>query len=209
MYLSKLTLDPRHPQARRDLSDAYEMHRTLSRVFAPDAHTPPTRFLWRLETSFDGSLSANLLVQSDTLANWSALDSLSGYTVQLHGNKPVDLGQLLQVGRRYRFRLRANPTVTRDHQRHGLRQEDEQLSWLARQVAKHGSVLHGSLRLDSERLQTRRGHNQTAQRITVQTALFEGLLQIRDPQMMQQAIRQGIGHGKALGLGLWSLAPLG
>ncbi len=36
MYLSKLTLDPRHPQARRDLGDAYEMHRTLARAFAPD-----------------------------------------------------------------------------------------------------------------------------------------------------------------------------
>ncbi|MDT1028372.1 type I-E CRISPR-associated protein Cas6/Cse3/CasE, partial [Pseudomonas paraeruginosa] len=28
MYLTRLTLDPRSAQARRDLGDAYEMHRT-------------------------------------------------------------------------------------------------------------------------------------------------------------------------------------
>ncbi|MGH9440620.1 MAG: type I-E CRISPR-associated protein Cas6/Cse3/CasE, partial [Terriglobia bacterium] len=30
MFLTKLTLDPRSRDARRDLSDPYEMHRTLT-----------------------------------------------------------------------------------------------------------------------------------------------------------------------------------
>ena len=47
MYMSKLVLDPRHLQARRDLANAYEMHRTLSRVFAPSPDASPARFLWR------------------------------------------------------------------------------------------------------------------------------------------------------------------
>lgn len=206
MYLTKLTLDPRHPQARRDLGDAYDMHRTLTRAFAPDADTSPARFLWRLETGFDGSPTATLLVQSDTQANWAALDALPGYALQLQANKPVDLAQLVHAGRRYRFRLLANPTVTRQGQRHGLMQEEEQLAWLTRQVEKHGGTLHACLRLGSTRLQTRKGNSR--QHITVQTALFEGALQVQDPQALQQAVRQGIGHGKALGLGLWSLAPL-
>lgn len=207
MYLTKLTLDPRNPQARRDLGDAYEMHRTLTRAFTPDANTPPARFLWRLETSFDGSPSANLLVQSNTVGDWNMLDALPGYALQLQANKQVDLEQLLQAGRRYRFRLLANPTVTRQGQRHGLTQEDEQLAWLSRQVGKYGSSLLASIRLGSNRLQTRKGNSR--QRITVQTALFEGVLQVEQAQTMQDAIRHGVGHSKALGLGLWSLAPLG
>lgn len=206
MFLTKLTLDPRHPQARRDLGDAYEMHRTLTRAFAPDGEAPPTRFLWRLETAFDGEPSATLLVQSDTPANWAALAALPGYAPQLQANKVVDLGLLVKTGLSYRFRLLANPTVTRQGQRYGLMQEDEQLAWLGRQVEKHGASLQASLRLGSARLQTRRGSG--GQRITLQTALFEGVLQVQVPQLMQQAIRQGIGHGKALGLGLWSLARL-
>ena len=63
MYLSKLTLDPRHLGARRDLADAYEMHRTLARAFAPDESSAPARFLWRLEPprsgeSFAGAFQA-------------------------------------------------------------------------------------------------------------------------------------------------------
>ncbi len=50
MYLTRLTPDPRSAQARRDPGDAYEMHRTLSRVFA-DEQAPASRFLWRLEAS--------------------------------------------------------------------------------------------------------------------------------------------------------------
>lgn len=206
MYLSKLTLDPRHPQARRDLGDAYEMHRTLSRAFTPDANTPPARFLWRLETGFDGSPTATLLVQSDTQASWTALEAMPGYALQCHANKPVDLAELVQAGRRYRFRLLANPTITRQGQRHGLMQEEEQLAWLARQTEKHGSTLLASMRLGSNRLQTHKSSGN--QRITVQTALFEGVLEVHHAPDMQQAIRQGVGHGKALGLGMWSLAPL-
>lgn len=41
MYLSRLQLNPAHPQARRDLASAYELHRSLARAFAPDAATPP------------------------------------------------------------------------------------------------------------------------------------------------------------------------
>lgn len=207
MYLTKLTLDPRHPQARRDLGDAYDMHRTLCRAFSGDSKTPPARFLWRLETGFDGIPNATMLVQSDTLANWAVLDELPGYALQCHANKLVDLTQLIQEGARYRFRLLANPTVTRQGNRYGLLREDEQLAWLARQAEKHGSILCASLRLGSNRLQTHKGGG--SQRITVQTALFEGALEVSNAQAMQQAVRQGVGHAKALGLGLWSLAPLG
>jgi CRISPR system Cascade subunit CasE len=49
MYLTKLVLNANHPQARRDLGSAYEMHLTLSRAFVQNADTPPVRFLWRLE----------------------------------------------------------------------------------------------------------------------------------------------------------------
>ena len=204
MFLSKLTLDPRHPQARRDLSDAYEMHRTLARAFAPDAETAPARFLWRLERRADYQPSSVVLVQSAQPADWSALNLLPGYADEIHANKSVDLETLIQHGARYRFRLLANPTVTREGKRYGLTREDEQLAWIARQGERHGFSVLGCVRGADERLQVRQGRG--GNRITLHTALFEGLLQADAPETLRQGLLNGFGHGKAMGLGLLSVA---
>ncbi len=208
MYLSKLVLDPTHPQARRDLANAYEMHRTLSRVFAEGPHSPPARFLWRLEQGNalpeDG---ATVLLQSATTGRWQSLVERSGYARAIHPDKPVALEQLLQSGRIYAFRLACNPTVTRAGKRYGLLREDEQLGWLARQGQQHG---FGMLRVRvsrSERVSHRQGRN--GQRITLQAVQFDGVLKAEDPDRLGLALLNGIGHAKALGLGMLSLAPAG
>lgn len=204
MFLSKLTLDPQHPQARRDLGDPYEMHRTLARAYAPDAITPPARFLWRLEPGVHAMPSATLLVQSEVPADWAVLDAMPGYAVEVLENKPVNLGRLIEAEARYRFRLLANPTVTRGGKRYGLTKENEQLAWLSRQGQKHGFSVRACLREHSERIQVRQG--KSGSRITVHAALFEGLLEVTDPACLEHAVTKGLGHGKALGLGLLSLA---
>lgn len=204
MYLSKLTLDPRHPQARRDLADPYEMHRTLARAFAPDASAPPHRFLWRLERRADCQPSSVVLVQSAHSANWSVLDALSGYAESIHPDKPVDLEKLIRPASRYRFRLLANPTVTREGKRWGLIHEQDQLAWLARQGERGGFKVLGCVRAAEERLQVRQGRG--GNRITVQTALFEGVLEAVNEQALRTSLLNGFGHAKALGLGLLSLA---
>lgn len=204
MYLSKLTLDPRHAQARRDLGDAYEMHRTLARAFAPDPDTPPARFLWRLERRADFQPSTVILVQSEQIADWTVLDILGGYATEILGNKPVDLDKLVQPNARYRFRLLANPTVTRAGKRYGLTREQDQLAWLCLQGKRHGFNVLACERGACDRLQVRQ--RRTGHRITVDTALFEGVLEAVAPEILRQSMVNGFGHGKAFGLGLLSLA---
>lgn len=206
MFLSKLTLNPQHPQARRDLADAYEMHRTLARAFVADSSSPPRRFLWRLERSGYAAPSSTLLVQSEQPANWSILEGAQGYAVQVLGNKPVDLDRLIEVGVHYRFRLLANPTVTRAGKRYGLTKEDEQLAWLARQGEKHGFAVRACMRSCNERIRVRQG--KTGHGITLHSVLYEGLLETTDATGFRHAVSDGLGHGKALGLGLVSLAPV-
>lgn len=209
MYLSKLILDPGHPQARRDLADAYEMHRTLCRAFSPLTDAPPKRFLWRTElgnvpTNADGAV---VLVQSSEPGDWQALLAQREYTQRLHANKKVDLATLLRQGRRYHFRITANPTVTRAGKRYGLSQEDEQQDWLARQGERCGFRLLEAVRGNSERLIVKQ-HNK-GNRITVQTVRFDGVLEATDTEALSKALLGGIGHGKALGLGMLSVAPAG
>ncbi|MCM2329953.1 MAG: type I-E CRISPR-associated protein Cas6/Cse3/CasE [Pseudomonas sagittaria] len=207
MFLSKLVLDPAHPQARRDLANAYEMHRTLSRVYAEGPDSPPARFLWRLEHSSDRlpEEGATVLLQSATPGRWQYLQELPGYARALHPDKVVPVEQLLQASRSHVFRLCCNPTVTRDGKRYGLLREEEQLAWLARQGRQHGfSPLHVRVGR-SERV----SHQQRSrgQRITLQVVQFEGLLRVEEPSQLGQALVNGIGHAKALGLGMLSLAP--
>lgn len=206
MYLSKLILDPRNVQARRDLADPYEMHRTLARAYALDADTPPLRFLWRLERSAGDQPSSVVLVQSEHSANWSKLEALPGYVDAIHADKSVDLEQLIQPSKCYRFRLLANPTITRDGKRLGLMREEEQLDWLTRQGVRNGFVVLGCVRAASELLRVRQG--KTGNRITVQTALFEGVLEALDSQSLRSSLLNGLGHAKSLGLGLLSLAKV-
>ena len=207
MYLSKLTLDPRQPQARRDLGDPYEMHRTLARAFASDADTRPIRFLWRLERSATVSQASNLLVQANVPGQWSPIQDIPGYALEIQANKHVKLETFIEGGRRYRFRLYANPTVTRAGKRLGLVKEDQQLAWLTRQGERHGFSVLACLRDGSERIQVRQGNS--GNRITVDAALFDGLLEVTDQGLLREVVQLGLGHARALGLGLLSLARAG
>lgn len=209
MYLSRLRLNPADARARRDLADAYEMHRTLARVYAPDDEHPPERFLWRQERGAGGWPDGTVLVQAAAPGRWQVLESLEGYLQSLEADKPVDTGLLIQPGRRYRFRVQANPTVTRDGKRYGLFREDEQLAWLSRQGQRCGFAVEAAVCSGNERLSARQGRARTVARITVQSVLFDGVLQATGVDALRGALVQGLGHAKSLGLGLLSLAPLG
>ena len=206
MYLNRLTLNPSHPQARRDLASPYDMHRSLTRAFAPDEHTPPPRFLWRLERERSGLTGTQVLVQAPEPARWETLPFDSGYAERLEANKFVAPERLVEAGRRYRFRLLANPTVTREGRRYGLHDDDARQAWLGRQGARHGFQVLLAERGASGRLRALQGRRERT--ITLDAVLFEGVLQATDAEALRQAWAAGIGPGKALGLGMLSLAPL-
>lgn len=203
MHLTRLLLDPRSAQARRDLADPYEMHRTLARVFAKDDRHAPPRFLWRFESSGAWS-DPVVLVQSAHAADWSRLDSVLGYLQRPADTKVVSMERLLQPAARYRFRLLANPTVTRDGKRHGLVTEDTQLGWLARQGERCGFRVDAALVTSSDVLNSSKGGS----RISLQRTCFEGVLQLLDVDKMAVVLQDGIGPGKAFGCGLLSLGAL-
>lgn len=210
MYLSRLQLNPAHPRARRDLASAYELHRSLTRAFAPDAVTPPPRFLWRREADRSGLPGTTVLVQAEHAAAWHALEDAReigpGYFEAVHGNKPVPLHELVQEGRPYRFRLFANPTVTRVGKRFGLHDDDSRHDWLRRQSQRHGFGLVAAEIGGRGRLRVSHGRREGS--ITLDAVLFDGVLQATDAGALRKAWATGIGPGKALGLGMLSLAPL-
>ena len=208
MYLARLRLDTAHPKVRRDLGSAYEMHRTLSRAFAKSPDDRPARFLWRLEPQSVGAAinkPPTVLVQSAQPGDWAALGDCPGYLCGRAEAQRVQLDRLLQAGGTRLFRLMCNPTVTRSGKRLGLLRESEQHEWLRRQGITQGFEVTSARVERSERVswaQGRGGH-----RITVQVVQFDGMLRVVDPGKLAVTLVQGIGHAKALGLGMLSLAP--
>ncbi len=200
MYLTRLRLDPRCAKARRDLGDPYEMHRTLVRPFVKAAEQVPPRILWRAEPSAAWSEPV-VLVQAQEPADWSVLEALPNYLKGSAETRDISPEGWLQPKQCYRFRLFANPTVTRDGKRLGLVTEEAQLTWLARQGERHGFTVEAALVTSSEQLRSRKQDS----RISVLQACFEGRLRVQDPAALASALRSGIGAGKAFGCGLLSL----
>lgn len=200
MHLTRLSLDSRNALARRDLADPYEMHRTLTRAFVSDTGQIPPRFLWRLESGVTWHMPT-VLVQSIHEADWTILLALKGYLKRDAETKFLDPSQLLQHGVRYRFRLFANPTVTRNGKRYGLISEDAQLAWLSRQGERRGFTVETALVTGSDLLTSRTG----SMPISLQRACFEGILSVRDAGRLADVLQTGIGPGKAFGCGLLSV----
>jgi CRISPR system Cascade subunit CasE len=162
-----------------------------------------------------------MLVQSRSQADWTRIN-LSDWLAMTE--PAIDLGDRLKLnslkaGQRFRFRLRANPCVTRNHKRLGLLRLVEQEAWVARKGELHGFTVPQSatslttepstVRFDVQVSQEQmlRGKQHAGNGIRVYAVLFDGLLTVTDPERFRLALQTGIGHGKAMGLGLLSVVP--
>jgi CRISPR system Cascade subunit CasE len=223
MFLNRIHLDPCCREARRDLSDPYQLHSTLCRAFSmPDQKCHEGAFLWRIEPENDPAGWPHILVQSRTIPHWEGI-GVRGWLGRI--DPPIDLKERLKLdslkaGQRFRFRLRANPCVTRDGKRLGLLRLEEQETWIGRKGLQHGFSLPQLVSFElSDSLQERidvrisheqmlRGSRHSGNAIRIFSVLYDGILTVTEPDKFRDALRAGIGHGKAMGLGLLSIAPI-
>lgn len=224
MFLHRIHLDPRCREARRDLSDPYQLHSTLCRVFCePDKKCPEGEFLWRMEPETDSATGCpRILVQSRTMPDWSRI-GVQGWLAK--ADPAVNLKERLKLDslktvQRFRFRLRANPCVTRNGKRLGLLQPEEQEAWVMRKGKQHGFSLPLLASFDlsetsQERVDVRisqeqmlRGNQRSGHGIRIFSVLYDGVLAVTDADKFRSALQTGVGHGKVMGLGLLSVVPI-
>jgi CRISPR system Cascade subunit CasE len=206
MYLSRLLLDPRSRQVQSELSNRYELHRTLTAQF-PEENREDIGLLYRVERADPYVLQPiTLLVQTVLEPDWQELDELMA---EPPGVKSFDPWH--SDGARYYFRLLGNPTARRKQpdgksKRVGLYTRQEQTDWLTRKADRGGFRIL-DLRITDlgivESLKKRSGRDFQIKHLAVQ---FDGVLQVADPSRFEDTLINGIGSAKAFGFGLLSLA---
>lgn len=200
MYLSRVQLNPRIKEVRRDISSPYDMHRTLHRFFSDASE----RFLWRLDTHKKYPV---LLVQSMAVPNWGAL-SISDYFKHVDPSLELKYVEDMESGQLFRFCLRANTTVTREGKRLGVSDMTDQLQWLKTRSEKNGYELVGAMVSASQLLRFKRSPHSDSSSMTIslQATTFDGHLRVKDPELLKKAVLQGVGPAKSFGCGLLTLA---
>jgi len=232
VFLSKLTINVRSREFRRDYVDIHQMHRTIMSAFPAVLDGRPARqahgVLWRLEPTRRGF---ELLVQSCTRPDWSSF--VNGYLERPAQVREIDhVLKVIRPGRKLAFRLVANPTQTINSgitgqrgKRFVHRRPDKQIEWLVRQGERHGFVLpltrdgqpdvapspcptlRGRKAPDEHKLPHDQPASQQPHTIVIEPVRYDGHLVITDPEAFQRALLTGIGRAKAYGCGLLSLAP--
>ena len=223
MFLSRIHLDLRSKDARRDLASPYQLHSTLCRAFSPpDRKCQEGAFLWRLEPETDTAGYPRILIQSRKMPDWTGVGIKDWLA---YADPSVDIVERLRldtvvVGQRFRYRLRANPCVTRKGKRQGLLQRPDQERWISRKGRRHGFSLprlssfglseacedNVDVHISQEQMLRAKQHD--ANSISLFSVLYDGTLTVTEPREFRQALETGIGHGKVMGLGLLSVAPI-
>lgn len=202
MFLARLQLNQSRV-AVNWAANSYRIHQRLRMAYPDD-----TRLLFRIEDlpSNDGT---QVIIQSHTAPDWSVFD---GFPVLLRPPEHKPFDPKLDVGRRYRFRLLANPTVKKkDEQGRPVRlclfKPEAQGAWLARKLTAAGVELVDFTAAEQGLQRSRKNPQKDESTQTHFAVLFEGILRVTDPVALRVAIESGIGSAKGYGFGLLSLAP--
>lgn len=235
-YLSRIWLNPLRTGTQRLLRNPQNVHaavlgglaaqpvteRTLWRLDLPDAHRAELLVLTRSRPSWE-----HLVEQ----AGWPGAEEPQA---MVRSYQP--LLDRLSRGQEYAFRLRANPvSATRNPAAPSTAQKERlaatgrprgvlvpqrtvahQLSWLTDRIHSWGFTLLATeagdpqVRLSHrERLTfTKTGDDGNRRRVVVQTATYEGLLQVNDADVARSTLLNGVGRARAYGCGLLTLAPI-
>jgi len=209
MYLSRIALDVGHPSVRQALNNCHDMHRNLMCAFPmPDNLDQARKDMGLLYKLVIRREEIHLLVMSTERPDEAILNRNGG---RLEDNSPKDISALrgkFRSGMELRFELLAAPCKKvggdgKNSRRVFLKTEEERRDWLERQGLKYGFEIC-SVQEDAQREAV--AGNKRDMAIHYDAVRFSGTLRVTDPERFWQGYSQGIGPGKAYGLGMLTVA---
>ena len=199
MYLTRIDLNRLDKGVHYALSDCQRMHRMVMGLFGQSRQE--AECLYRLRT--EGTEVSLYLYSHSPVLREKLLPSM-----RLAGERDVSawLDQMRE-GQAFRFDLLAMPSQkiamkgNKNSRRTTLRTEQERLSWLQRKGEQNGFVLLSAQEREPVRLAGQHSA-ENGGRMYWGAYHYTGALQITDSRLFRQAVSQGVGPGKAYGLGM-------
>lgn len=204
MFLSQVEINPRRRMGRELISNPEKLHATVESICRlPDEGQ---RILWRLDS---GKNSSKLLIVTPVKPSLNVIREQAGWESQPETAKSVSYDRFLssiQSGQRFRFRLTANPAYKKNGKLKAHVGPANQLKWLFQRSDRLGvSFDEFSTGVVSSNTHVFRNKGN---KVTLPYATYEGILSVQDVENVQDALVNGIGRGRAYGMGLMTLAPL-
>lgn len=201
MYLIKINMDRSQRLIRSAMADCQKMHRLLMGLF--DAPRQEAKVLYRLKEQ--GMQIAVYLYAAIPVIEERLLPGMT-----LAGQREVtEWLSSMQNGRCFRFDLVAMPSKkvgngAKNSQRRVLRMPEERMEWLQRKADQNGFRILDVLEQGNASFYGE--HTENGGDMHWDSYHYTGMLEIVDQTVFQTAVENGIGPGKAYGLGMMLLA---
>lgn len=206
MYLTRMELDPGKRETRRALLSPSILHGAVESSFPGERE----RRLWRVD-EFGGRYYLLLLSRQPPELSSAARQFGRDGEEQPWQTKCYDpLLERIRKGSVWQFRLTANPTVSVKSSQKGERGKVHahitpvhQMQWLLDRSLSHGFSIapQEALVMGSQWQRFYKG-SQRSRPVSLLSVTYQGLLTVTDADLFRKTLEQGMGRGRAYGMGL-------
>ena len=199
MYLSRIDMEMSAPRIRAALSDPQKMHCLLTGLYQNSRKE--SSLLYRIKTSGNKAFAyqyANGPVLRDKLGSGLSLGGERCMDDWLSGIQSGQIWGFDIITMPFRKERRENGENSR---RRGLRNESERLEWLSRKAKQNGFSVLNVQETKDEKLHIYHPFDKGG-KIVMDSFRYTGMLIITDAALFRSAVCDGIGPGKAYGMGM-------
>ena len=204
MYLSRIKLNITSRKTMQALAAPNLFHGAIENA----ENGERTRKLWRIDNLYGETY---LLILSENMISFSSVAEQFGYGPDYECKDYNRLLDRITNGSRWRFRLRANPTVQSMQYSDGKGRGKvlahittaHQEEWLLKKAEKSGfSLSEGEWLVTESRWYTFNKNKDHKCNIRLLAVTYEGVLTVTDADTFKDTLINGIGREKAYGMGL-------
>jgi CRISPR system Cascade subunit CasE len=211
MYLSRVILNTQREGARRLISSPQRMHAGVMKSFSDWALRETStqgRPLWRLDQNGKDTL---LYVLSPAQPDFTHLVEQAGRKNDQYGVATKDYAPVLkniEDGKEYLFKTVLNPVKTIQGKRVPHLTNVQRKQWLIARSETHGFRVEETQFDNTKNTElrfTKQAEGKTLQ-VSLSQATFQGHLTVTNTDLFKKTLCEGLGKGKAYGMGLITLA---